>query len=80
VILLPNQQPFPEVQEAHAGEIVTLALPMNPQGRPYEGKKFSKINIVFILQKTKLFEVLRSKKIKKINHIVFIKNISLMIK
>ncbi|WJX27483.1 hypothetical protein P8452_16295 [Trifolium repens] len=30
-------EPFPEVQEAHAGEIVTLALPMNPQGRPYEG-------------------------------------------
>ncbi|KAK2394543.1 elongation factor G-2, mitochondrial [Trifolium repens] len=29
-------EPFPEVQEAHAGEIVTLALPMNPQGRPYE--------------------------------------------
>jgi hypothetical protein len=47
VILLPNQQPFPEVQEAHAGEIVTLALPMNPQGRPYEGKIFSKIYIFY---------------------------------
>ncbi|CAJ2658028.1 unnamed protein product [Trifolium pratense] len=47
VIGVLNNMPerFPEVQEANAGEIVTLALPMNRQGRPFEGKKISKINI-----------------------------------
>ncbi|PNX90111.1 hypothetical protein L195_g046234, partial [Trifolium pratense] len=38
VIGVLNNMPerFPEVQEANAGEIVTLALPMNRQGRPFE--------------------------------------------
>ncbi|XP_045804330.1 elongation factor G, mitochondrial-like [Trifolium pratense] len=48
VIGVLNNMPerFPEVQEANAGEIVTLALPMNRQGRPFEGSKgFMMMNV-----------------------------------